>query len=517
MNGTPACPAFSPDWRHSKRIRFQGVLTLIALLGLGVRGGLIDWHPGEYTDGIIQLTLLENENAYYPPLYAVAGKLIRLTGLDALRAGRLVSVAAAALMVWPIAALACLVVGKRGAIAAAVCWCTIPIANRWALHAMSDMLFTLWVAWAGVAFVRAWHAPQSAWPQRFLFLAGLAALTRVHGLVLLLGVGLLVARTRRRWSVGASLVALIPWVVLLGWYRVRGLQVGALETHRFDAPLGLLMQAFAVFGLGFLRWLPYGMGYLLALAVAAGALVVHRRCRVLAWLSAGLLAVWLLVHTWQLSFQLRYFLPLMPFACTCAAAGTLRIARVLPLRSLTAPLVVAAITGVGLTMSAGVIQFQRYSWAALAEAAAFVGTLPPTTRIFADEFYDPANPPNIKVRFFSKRNDILFCYESFSGSVRDLRRDLRPGDCVLLNSLSSNIPLRVAQLRTRFDVEQIFSAGHFLWPLLPDLMGEFPHLTNHPYCMRQIGVRQEYVAMVFLLKPRSGIGEEKELGEDAAP
>lgn len=482
-------------------------LWFLFIAQTALRLPLINWHSGEYTDGILQLTLFANENRYYPPLYALTALPWTLTGMDLLTAGRLVSILAASLTVWPAALLGHQLAGRRGAVTAAMLWCAVPMAHRWALHGMSDALFTFWMACAAVAFGAAVGERKTRGSFFFIAFSGLAALTKVQGCLLAPGVVFVLGRLLRMR--GARLVdyrlaaALAPWLALAGWWMWRGLAVGAIETKRFDAPPWQLAQAFAAFGWGFLRWLPSGMGHGVAVCAVWGWWTLRRRQAALFHASWLLFVLLWLLHTWQLSFQLRYFLPVIPLACAWAAGAMIALSRACSWRP-ALPLFVAIVMGWGLSGSAAVIEFQRHTWGALATAARMLRDLPVGTRIFGDEYYDAANPPNIKLRYFAGRDDVLFLYEQVPGRGWSLRRDLRPGDVIVLNNLSSNIPAIYQGLSSQFHLGQIGGSSVVLRPLLPDVMSApNPALTNRPECMNYRHVPQIYDCVIYQLEGRT--------------
>ena len=119
------------------------------------RLALINLNAGEYTDGILQITQFERADSFWPPLYTALVWVVRMMGIEAILAGRLVAVASAVLLVLPLWSLARSWSGRRAALFTVALYTVSPLALRWSLHVMTDVPFLLFFHLACAALLRA--------------------------------------------------------------------------------------------------------------------------------------------------------------------------------------------------------------------------------------------------------------------------------------------------------------------------------------------------------------------------
>lgn len=228
---------------------FLSPLSWLILVGIVSRLFLLNWYRGEYTDGIIQLGLFENQNTFFPPLYPFLCHLTAKISGDLVVAGRLVSLVASTLVLIPLYHLARRLFSDRTAIWTGVLYLISAVPNRWALRVMSDSLFTLFFTVSVLAFIMSMQKPLARaipelsakkskefmlhisrtsvrrWLYLLIFFSGLAILTRYQGLALvpLIAVSLYYNyKGYSRWELIETTIALLPWPVLFYWLMTRG-------------------------------------------------------------------------------------------------------------------------------------------------------------------------------------------------------------------------------------------------------------------------------------------------------
>lgn len=100
-------------------------------------------NAAEYTDGIIQLTLFQNTNTLWPPLYTILVKGIDLIFNNEILSGRIVSFLSSIFIFIPLIYLANSLFGKNAAFLSALLYTISPLPLRWGVRLMTDSLFTL--------------------------------------------------------------------------------------------------------------------------------------------------------------------------------------------------------------------------------------------------------------------------------------------------------------------------------------------------------------------------------------
>ncbi len=489
--------------RHRKSLPYA--VTVPLLLSLVVKLLLIGLNRGEYTDGILQLTLFQHDVSFFPPLYTWTVLALNAGGVPLLIAGRLISILASTLTALVLFSLAGrLTRDPRYPVWAVWLYLAAPVQNRWALRVMTDPLFSLLFLAALVGLIDAVRhsgarGRRALWGS--LFWAGLASLTRYHGLIFLpLAAALPWWRsflpqdesTEQSDSSGGWVwlpLAALPWIALGAWIAMRGFGHGEQFAARASHGLLNTFIAYSVTVEGWLLYLPWALTYPLALLVLPGVFSAWRGGGV--WpvvlrLSLLLFGVWLVVQTAFQSFQFRYWLPLLPLFCLLAARGASVLGdKLVTLRgggafSPKALIVGAAIWGV--LMTAAVCWLQRNTFANVTATAEYAGQLPLETRVWCDEEYRPG-VENPKTMFWSGRSDILPLRRArkFGGDLA-----LRDGDVLLLHphAYSPGTYVDHQELRKafgpEFDVERLERWVFVTWPLLPDIMVSPPGSTSQP-------------------------------------
>ena len=474
---------------------FPAAVAYPLVASLIVKVCLLGFNRGEYTDGILQLTLFEHDVPFFPPLYTLCCQLLAVLGMDLLMAGRLVSILASSLLVIPLYSLVRRL-SEDPRVAAWAVWLYLaaPMQNRWAIRVMTDGLFSVLFSAALSAFILAYTASDSDARRHALWLwfwGGLACLTRYHALVFPLLFVVLVRNRRdllssatdsngRRpvswlWSLPASL----PWIGLVVWIATRGFGHGGQFASRFS------LLGYAVTVEGWLLYLPWAITYPLAILVLMGIIQALRgddRWRFIAQLTLALCGIWLVVQTAFQSFQFRYWLPLLPLFCILGAYGSRAVTDWVGTASWTKALVPAAVAW-GLVMSLAVWGLQRDTWANVTATAMHAAELPADTRIWCDEVYRQG-VHNSKVSFWSGREDILPLPTPFE-HLQDLSM-FRDGDIILYHpgAYTSEDYLDHQKLwqvfAPDFEVERLDLYSSRTYALLPDIMTFPPGSTSQP-------------------------------------
>ncbi len=472
---------------HMQRPAFP---WLLALFFLALRLPLLTWYRGEYTDSVLLLSLFQNDNSYYPPLFTLCAWIPRALGMDATLAGRLVSLAAAGLCCVPVFLFGKRLQGAGTGLIAVLLLQSAALVNQWAERAMSDALFTLLfttAAYYGLAcFSNDARRRDFAW---FLFWSGMASLCRYQGLALLPVIALRVCRRGSSRLSASDLWAALPWLGLGAWMLGRGFGHAGQYAQR-TADLSSTLHAYWLMTWGFFRWLPYAMGYLNVALALAGLWLLRSRRRPFVYLCIYLTILWFVAHVPFQSFQFRYFLPLMPLVVVSAAVAWWGLYHNVSPRlrgwvwtGLAAWLLVFS------AFSALVLRAQRDAFGDLWQAAAYLRSLPPETRVFADETY-AGEVKNYKLAFWSGRE---------IGPLHASMGHLKDGDVAVISSLHEDVASTMGGLQSRWELSDQRTFVVELTPWMGDLMSHPPGLTSTPMAMRYRHVPQRFTTVVVRL------------------
>ena len=473
---------------HRYSLEIPRTVSFLIVGQLVIKVLLVNWYRAEYTDAIIQLTLFENDNTIFPPLFSLLSRALEFVVVDPIWAGRLVSSLASSLTVIPVFLLGKRIWCEKTGLWASICYSISAIQWRWSVRAMTDPLFAFLFALSLYWTIEGFFTRNKNQACASLFFAGLATLTRYQGLILVPLVALGFWRSRKRqtgW--GWAALSLIPWLCILGWLFHRGIGHGGQFHERAVGGITNVLLAYLMMAEGFIVYLPYALGYPLFGAMVLGLARGHRlpKERVLAETSLFIFIPWLLIHAAFQSFQYRYFLPLLPVLSVWAGAGVFRIRTALIRKGLFLVLVLWGVTFSGL-----VLYLQRDTFGDIRESAEFVKELEPSCRIFSDEVYR-VGVENVKMKYWSARQVY---------SIPQNLRILRPGDVLVLHNTYSDFGALARSLQTLFEVEELFHVEGTICPLLPDIMTQ-PRVTSQPFCMAYRYVPQHFMSVVIVLKP----------------
>lgn len=473
---------------------------------------LLWFFEGEFTDGVLQTVYFDDplyvcsegggSARYVPPLYPGLIWIFSHFGIPPLLAGRLISLISYSLTTWILAqagfGLACglglpakkeLPIPHDNLTAEGIGWMTgaawafSPMANRWALHAMTDMTFCLFTTLSLACYLLATVKKTLPWedqghsriPSRsHLFwggtIAGVLSLwTRYQGMALL-GAGLvswfLLRRNHHNGGQdkphgegetalpGTRSLAehLLLWGLSFLLIR-RGL---GIHADQFSQRSVYEFSLYRDFAMAAFRYLPYATTPPLLFLALYGIYRVSR-CRgnasiwVLAGLTAGVLG--LCVQTSFLSFQFRYGLPFLPWLSLLAVLGAVGFNQFIT-RSL------LGVTGIWLlAMTTAVLVYQHETFADIYRISRRVpGFIQTGQQVWACEEYNSLFK-NIKTSVWSGI--------SIKWLDQKTLPEMKEGDLVIEPNVYPLPPMLRGELRRKWRLDRIDEAESETCPLFP--------------------------------------------------
>lgn len=296
-----ACRILSRPW---------AAVLAVFLLNLIMRLLLLGWNAACYTDSIYYMTALDRvRGTFILPGYPFAIRVFQVVFRDPTLAGRLVSMLAAAALVFPLYGLGRAIYGRRAAVLTLLLYTCSPLILRWSIRIYPHGLFSFFVVSAIYLFFLAGARERLLPAAAGVFVAGLAALVYPNGLALLpvcLGTVLVLLALRLRaegrlklwrrgWGAGV-LIGSIPLVhaVLPAAYRQGAQRLLAFLPVALPGPEALWI-ALVLPGLWTVVW------PLMVYAVPTQPI----KLRAVLWKVADVLSLllsissWLFLHVWQ--------------------------------------------------------------------------------------------------------------------------------------------------------------------------------------------------------------------------
>ncbi|MBX3729901.1 MAG: glycosyltransferase family 39 protein [Candidatus Sumerlaeia bacterium] len=485
----------------------RDIWILLAVCAV-VRLALVPVNVGEYTDGVIQAKLFADPQGIWPPLYAALIYPLKFV-LGYLWSGRLISVAASTLALWPLYRMTQRAFGTRAALYAGIFYITAPVANRWGVRLMTDATFSLFFWWTCERLCFASDERNEPAARRAFGWACLgtvlAALTRYQGMMLLGPVVACWAILSRRFGrpVVRPALTLLGLALVPGWVMLTNesfIHLAQFTDRALAAPKGL-SYVMAVNGEAFLAYFPYFLTYpVFACALAGMFWTRQRRGAFFGWTMLYSAVVLLIFQSAFSSFQERYFLPVMGFFWVLAGSGMYAFQErwLRPHRSVLRRAFPYLLVGVYLWSSvfALAVAFgQREAWADIVRASRHAAKIAePGARLFTNDVYSTSGGDlgARKVEFFSGRS-ATFLNETYmpnppfrlssSGEriPRPPAKRLAVGDLIILSDVY-NAAVYEDYLRSFYRLEEVhepFQAS--LLPLLPDNMSiEYPMTGQNP-------------------------------------
>lgn len=494
----------------------RGLLIAFVLINLAVKGAFLSINQGEYTDGILQLTVFENKAGLYPPLYGALAQALHGAGLGLELAGRVMSLLAAALCVVPVFWLGARLGGLNAAVAAALFYTLSPMPWRWSVRVMTDSLYLLLSTVAVVALMEAWlsvgsdHRRRAArWLAAGVAAGALACLTRYQGVLLAPLValaGVVFVRKFRAVPVAACVAGLL-WLAVPGWMAWNGFAHGGQMADRVAGSMLANLGAWWNTLESFVLVAPYYLGYPIALFGVLGAVALYRggagsvqRAFTVLW---GVYAVLLLaLHARFGSFQYRYMMPLVPAVVALAGAGyswldarTLHHSR----RWIQSAALIGSIAYLAL-LGLAVMTLQRGAFGDQREAAQWIdANVPADVPVYSNERYGAFTElESVKLSFWSGRRVQIV---PFTGEPM-------PAGAVLVLGTAYGgdeaVGALLTELSTRYNLQPLTPEPFRseLLPLMDDIMVN-PMFNQNPMGWVMRYVPQRFATQIFRVEPRA--------------
>ncbi len=509
--------------KNKKGLPLQGIEQKLfwglILFTFALRVIFLQWNQGEYTDGILQLTLFSSasSNTFFMPFYTWISSLFNLLFRDMEMSGKLVSMVAGTLGLIPVYFMAKRLYGYRAAMLAGVLYSVSPEIWRWHLRVMTDSLFCtlfLWTLWQLQEAVGGGEEDGSeefiTHPALALGIAwmtgGLATLTRYQGL------GLLPFLLWGTWQVfrkpipalpeiksmlgamGVWLLAFAAWFGAPAWWMFRGMGHMGQYAERMGQSWGSTLAAYLTMGESFIAFYPYEMTYPVFLFALYGVFRTawDKKTRNF-YRGLGILFLfWLLGHAPFQSFQYRYFIPLLSLCVIPAGYGMVYFLEKgkKAFSSGRQMLVLGAIL-FSLIFAVTAIFLQRGTFGDIKDSALYMKENLQGKRILDNESYrEGVN--NIKVRYWSG-----LPVESYS------LEKLQPGDYVCLHDIQININRELNRINQAFIMIPEGDFESWTLPLLADIMVA-PPVTSRPDALLYRYFPQKFRTVLIRVEARPG-------------
>lgn len=495
---------------------------------------LVWFFNGEFTDGVLQAAYFDEPRfvvapdaplpRYVPPLYPSLMWLGKSSGLDPFVSGRIISLLAYCLS----GALVAIVtryffsntISTWAPWAAWMLWALSPMANRWALHAMSDMLFCFFVTASLTLFLISTRTSQDRnalwWWGGNLF--GLLALwTRYQGLYGLPAavVAFFILRWNGSRENGSRLdyshlfSSVLVWLGSL-WWLSTGL--GIHQTQFSDRSI-YPSEVYLKFALAALRYLPYAVTPgLLGLAFLGLWHLNRNHSRARPWILFGFfigLCGWVM-QTFFLSFQFRYGLHLLPWLCVLGGLGLVRLPA--GIRSVATLAIMIWLSA----MTTAVVVYQHDTFGDMARLARRIPEhLEPGQRVWACEEYNPLYR-NVKLTVWSGTPVEWLDGQSLHG--------VQPGDLIVNPNVYPLPPNILQQLREKYSIRTLDEETSRTIPLFPGeiLILQVPtpqgtlqiRSTSQPELMAYRYTPQYYETSLYRVMSDKGRSSDKEQERD---
>jgi hypothetical protein len=511
-------------------------LLIILLFTFASRVIFLHWNSGEYTDGIIQMTLFTaaKENSFYPPLYSFLILLVNYLFHNLETSAKLISMLAGTLSVIPVYLIAKRLFNSRTGIYAAILVAVSPEIWRWQIRVMTDSLFTFFFLLSIYFLLKKEDVNASkhnskpadcrlptAYSLAFAwFFAGLASLTRYQGIALIPPLIIVTIWLIRHGKLNFKLpttncllpTGFIPWLILIWWVALRGFGHFGQYAERTSQTWWMSLVSYLTMAETFVLYIPYELTYPVFCFLIYGAFQLITRkmneqeqelteldspvpqysdtpVRLFNWIFIYLFIAWLIIHSPFESFQYRYFIPIFPLFLILAAYGIAQFQNSIFKKIMGIIAIIFC-----LLFSLTSLYLQRDTFGDIKRAAIVLkeSPLPMNPRIYGNELYRPGMS-NLKLAFWSGLNIQSYDAES--------RTQLEPGDYVVLHNVYGNLISEENFLQTYYDAKIIYRAEAKTVPLLPDIMSS-PPFTSHPAGMIFKYFPQEFITVILRIEQK---------------
>jgi len=478
-------------------------LWVLFLLGLASRLIFVYWNQGEYTDGILQLTLFSSaaSNTFFMPLYTVLAEGLNCLFRDMELSGKLVSMISGVAGIFPVYFMARRLKNHRAGVLAAALYLVSPEIWRWHNRVMTDALFNTLFLWCLAHLVAVWNSQDDGESiikhLGFAWLAGgLAVLTRYQGMALFPILGWMTVRRKVSFKVlfkpsnlSVWVTAFVSWVMLPLWWSYRGSGHMGQYMERTATDTFTTLAAYLTMGEGFVTFFPYVATYPVFIVFLYALFCGHwnRSFKFMIGLLVYLWMAWLAAHAPFQSFQFRYFLPLISLTIVVSACGAIQLQEIN--NRVWRKSVVGFLILYSLLFAIVSLYVQRGTFGDIHQAADYMRDKLAGKRIFDNEIYRQGTT-NSKIRFWS----------GLPVEYYDLAL-VQPGDYICLHNIQTDLAYELGQINRRFVIipEAQFTARTL--PLLPDIMVT-PQVTSRPEALLYRYFPQSFETVIIRVESR---------------
>lgn len=361
----------------------------------------------------------------------------------------------------------------------AVCACVFyifsPMALRFNIRVATDPLFTLLFLLSVLHLLRFHLTHQQKNIFLSLFFAGLSTLTRYQGFALLPLLVIVIVKALQEKKISLrtySFLGAIPYLLIPWWWIYRGFGHTAQYKDRMGESIFSTLANYSNMAEGFILILPYALTYPIFCLFCYGVyrMMKENEHKTPLKTFVYLFILWLITHSAFLSFQTRYFLPLLPFFLIIASYG------ISTLQAKGRRIAISVCLFISIIFSTGVLYFQRDAFGDVKRASIWIRDNTDKKTVFSDEFY--------KTSFWAE------------AEVKSYRSDeIEPGDYIVLHSFYSYLPNSLNYLKSKYVIALKYETISEIVPLLPDLMNP-SNLTNTPLWMNLKYRRQQFKSLV---------------------
>ena len=446
------------------------MLPWFSLITFLTRIPFINWFTAERTDSIILITLFKNKSSYWPPLYTSLLYLFNPLFREPIISGRFVSILSSALAIIPLYLLSEKFFGKVTARYTSLLYIFSPLIFRFNIKVLTDSLFLLFFISTLYLYFLSLEKRKGLSLFLFSFFSGLSVLTRYEGFVFF--PFLIFLLLRKNIKKVPLLSGTVTWLPLILWIYYRGFGHVSQYGERWA---GMNIREFLLWGESFI----ISFAYVLTWPVFLFSLytIFHlsheEKRRRFTFLTLLLFLLWLPPHILFHSFQIRYFLPLLPLFLILAGEGINKV------KSSSLWMVLCLIFSLALTFLS--LIYQRDTFGDIRRTAEWVRENFKKQCVYSDEYW--------KTQFWSGKE------------IKKWERKGEKGDILILHSGYSNLREEIEYLKKNYHFSLLYRTHSRILPLLPDIINP-PFLSNSPYWMIKKYTFQKFQSMVVRIEDR---------------
>lgn len=445
-----------------------------------------------------------------PPLYPATILLFNLVTGNREAAGKLVSMLAASLTIFPLFFLGRRVYGQRAGLYAILLYTVSPLVLRWSIRVMGEATYTLFMVFSIWLFIEYFYSHSPRHIIGSLLFAAFAPLAHMPGRVLVLPAVFLygyfviwslitACRSDHRrkallkkvgWIVILLPVVVAVWGINEIWYSylVRNLWYENQMKACLDSLQPRIARWSRDYALIFPYILTYPVAFFLLIGIGRSFFPFFRKSIRKVWILL-FLAFFLMIFAGVVIskwWTTRYLYSLVPFSLVVAAYGleTFRF-RIKRIDLSVVLLILCLLFSAGFSVVA--LRASRDSFGDVKRTAHFVRDNIKKGQVFSDEI--------MKTGWWAQRPLIAYSEQN--------KKRLRPNDYIVLHSWGgTNIPLELSYLRRRFDIEIIHEEKAEVTPILADDI--LSRGANAPVVAEHRFEKQKFLALVIKILREKG-------------